>query len=64
MDMTRTLQDSGEHDTKPYNLNILSKSIKVLLFWIFLILFPSASKYAIHHLKGLVQIPLPAYINT
>ena len=59
MDMTLTLQDSGEHDTKPYNLNVLSKNIKVLLFWIFLILFPSAFKYAIH-LKGLVQIPLPA----
>ena len=47
IDMTLTLQDSGEHDTKPYNLNILSKNIKVLLFRIFLILFPSACKYAI-----------------
>ena len=49
MDMTLTLQDSGEHDTKPYNSNksFFSKNIKVFLFWIFLILFPSASKYAI-----------------
>ena len=64
MDMMLTLQDSGEHDTKPCNLNILSNNNKVLLFWIFLILFPSASKYAIHHFNGLVQIPLPAYTNT
>ena len=49
MDMTLTLQDSGEHDREPYNSNksFFSKHIKVFLFWIFLILFPSASKYAI-----------------
>ena len=63
MDMTLTLQDLGERDREPYNLNILSKNIKLkfFVFWIFLILFPSASKYAIHHLKGLVQISLPYY---
>ena len=50
MSMALTLQDSGEHDTKPYNSNksfFFQTHQSFPFFKIFLILFPSASKYAI-----------------
>ena len=63
MDLTLTLQDSGEHDTKPYNVNnnniiiiiISFQKNQSFAFWHFRYLFPSAAKYVMHFKKGLVS---------